>query len=345
MIKYTIKRILLIAFTLFIILSLTFILLNLLPNQYSGTTDQLRAYYNGQVSNGYYYKLTLGVNNVTELPRGFAFYDAAYNTAYYRHSALTQYFAWLEQVFTKWNWGMAINLEAGTPAFEYVLSRIPVSLSINLVTMIIAVPIGFILGIVAALKKNKPADHIISTGVMVFISVPSFVLITFLLFIFCYSTNLLPTYWPDVTAPLDVKIRGYIIPVFALSLGTICGFARYTRAELCEVMSSDFLLLARTKGLTKQKTITRHALRNSLVPIIPMIVGEFIGILSGSMIIEQLYQIPGNGQIFVKAIGARAYNVLMADMAFYTAIGLLATLIVDLSYGFIDPRIRMGARK
>lgn len=130
-----------------------------------------------------------------------------------------------------------------------------------------------------------------------------------------------------------------------LCFGTVAGFTRYTRAELTEVMSSEFLLLARTKGLTKSQTVIRHALRNSLVPIVPMIIGEFIGILSGSMILEQLYGIPGIGSLFVTAITVKDYNVIMVDMAVYTMIGLVAILLVDLSYGIVDPRIRMGARK
>jgi ABC-type dipeptide/oligopeptide/nickel transport system permease component len=110
-------------------------------------------------------------------------------------------------------------------------------------------------------------------------------------------------------------------------------------------MSSEFLLLARTKGLTKRQTVIRHAMRNSLVPIVPMIIGQFIGILAGSLILERLYSIPGIGGLFVEALTAKDYNVIMVDMAVYTMIGLFATLLVDLSYGIVDPRIRMGARK
>ena len=109
-------------------------------------------------------------------------------------------------------------------------------------------------------------------------------------------------------------------------------------------MSSEFLLLARTKGLSRNQCIVRHALRNSLVPIVPMIIGQFIGILSGSMVLEQLYGIPGIGTLFVTCITRRDYNVLLVDMAVYTVIGLVANLFVDLSYGIVDPRIRMGAK-
>ncbi len=114
-------------------------------------------------------------------------------------------------------------------------------------------------------------------------------------------------------------------------------------------MASEFLLLARTKGLTKTQSVVRHALRNAIVPIFPMIVSEIISCLTGSMILERLYGIPGIGDIYISALGTPGvttdYNVLMVDMAVVTMIGLLAGLLVDLSYGFIDPRIRVGAKK
>ena len=114
-------------------------------------------------------------------------------------------------------------------------------------------------------------------------------------------------------------------------------------------MASEFLLLARTKGLTRSQSVVRHALRNAIVPIFPMLIGEIINCLTGSMILERLYNIPGIGDIYVDALGTPGvntdYNVLMVDMALVTVIGLVAGLLVDLSYGFIDPRIRVGAKK
>lgn len=109
-------------------------------------------------------------------------------------------------------------------------------------------------------------------------------------------------------------------------------------------MSSDYLLLARTKGLTRRQSIVRHALRNAMVPIVPSIIAEFIGILGGSMILESLYGIPGIGGLFIECISKSDYNVLMVDMAVFTMISLLAGVLLDISYGFIDPRIRMGEK-
>ena len=182
--------------------------------------------------------------------------------------------------------------------------------------------------------------------IMVFISVPSFVLITFLMYWLCYQTGWLPTQWPKPTDPVITQVKGYVLPTLCLSFGSIAGYGRSTRAELCEVMSSEYLLLARTKGLTRAQAIRRHALRNAMVPIIPGIVAEIIGIfVGGSMILESLYGIPGIGSLFIEALNLKDWNVLFVVMGFDVVIGLLAGILIDISYGFIDPRIRMGAKK
>ncbi len=217
-------------------------------------------------------------------------------------------------------------------------------MKINILSVVVSVPIGIALGIWAALKKNKLTDHIISTAVMIFISLPGFVVITFLMLLLCYNNAVLPTQWPKLTDSTSVKALGYILPVFCLSFGSICGYCRFVRAELCEVMESEYLLLARTKGLTRRQAIMRHALRNAMVPIFPSILAEFIGIMSGSMVLERLYGIPGIGDLFITAISAKDYNVLFVDMAIFTTISLFSGVLLDLSYSIIDPRIRMGAR-
>ena len=132
--------------------------------------------------------------------------------------------------------------------------------------------------------------------------------------------------------------------VISMSFGSIAGYARGTRAELTEVLTSEFMLLARTKGLTKSQATVRHALRNSMVPIFPSIIGEFISVLSGSLVIEKIFSVPGVGDLYLKAINSGDYDFFMMLSAFYLLVSLVAGLVIDLSYGIIDPRIRMGAR-
>jgi ABC-type dipeptide/oligopeptide/nickel transport system permease component len=259
---------------------------------------------------------------------------------------MQQYFSWLKNILTAWDWGTSTFISPNVDSMVIIGERLVVSMKINIISVIVSVPIGIALGIWAALKKNKPTDHIISTLVMVFISVPSFILITFMMLMLCYNNQVLPSQWPSTSAPTGTKIAAYVIPVFCLSFGSICGYTRFVRAELCEVMSSEYLLLARTKGLTKNQAITRHALRNAFVPILPSILAEFIGVFSGSMILESIYDIPGIGNIYIRALNQSNpdYNVLLVDMAVFTIVGLLAGIVLDLSYGFIDPRIRMGEK-
>ena len=209
--------------------------------------------------------------------------------------------------------------------------------------------IGIGLGIFAALKKNKWQDHVVSTLVMFFISVPSFVYA----FILQYLVGFKLGAFPLVVSSLydaggswfsGTMFKSMVLPVFALSFGTIASLTRFTRAELTESLTSDYMLLARTKGLTKGQATVRHALKNAMVPILPTIISLFIGILSGAMIIEQIFAINGIGQLYLKALTLRDYDVFIATGMFYTIIGLSGTIIVDLSYGFLDPRIRMGER-
>lgn len=341
MTKYVIKRVALALLTAFIIISLTFIALKLVPVvKPSGMTSEQLAFYNDQVQKGYYMILN------EEHPE---FGQYAYmNTAggqlsyYYPTPVMTQYWAWLKNIFTKWDWGDSSAYRVGTPALDIILERLPVTIEINAISVILSVPLGIALGVWAALKKGKLTDHIITIMVIAIVSLPSFVLISILLL--CFQ-NVLPQKWPGSAAPLSDKVLGFIIPVLASSLGSIAGYARFVRGELVEVMSSDYLLLARTKGLTKTQSITRHAMRNAMVPVLPSILAEVVGVLGGSAILEGMYSIPGIGNLFITAINASDYNLLMVDMAIFTTIGLLASVVLDLSYGFLDPRIRMGAKK
>lgn len=347
--KYILKRIVLIAFTAFIILSLTFILIKLLPPATpAGMPENVQSFYINQVQLGY--MLDMGEKTPSLGNLLYSWTDAAGKAHFiYQRPVMEQYFSWLGNIFTRWDWGTSTNISIGQSAMTIIAERLPVSIYLNIITSCVAVPIGFGLGILAALKKNKLTDSIISTVVVIFISLPSFVIITFLLSWLAYKTNWLPSQWPSIQDSPARRAAGYVIPVLSLSLGTICAYARWVRAELVDVLASDFLLLARTKGLTKSQSVIRHGLRNSLVPIFPMLISEIIGVLSGSMILERLYGIPGIGQLYIEALGTPGkttdYNVLMVDMALVTMIGLFAGLIVDLSYGFIDPRIRMGAKK
>ena len=344
--KYILKRLILAFFTAFIVLSITFFLVKSIPfSKPAGFPNEQYSFYMSQVHEGFVVRFLEEKSGYGELLFSYVDKSGVKPTTYYFYETpkLTQYFAWIKNIVTEWNWGTSSHLERNVRVLVIIGERLPVSMKLNVISVIISVPAGIALGILAALKKNKPTDNIISTAIMVLVSVPGFVLITFLLLIFCYKLNWLPTQWPNPEASTQRKVLAYILPVFVLSLGSICGYCRSVRAELCEVLESEYLLLARTKGLTKNQAIVRHALRNAMVPIVPGILAEVIGILGGSMILENLYGIPGYGSLYIDAITATDYNVLFVDMAIFEVIGLVSGIFLDLSYGLIDPRIRMGA--
>ena len=258
-----------------------------------------------------------------------------------------QFWRYIVRIFTKGDFGICVNLSEyrNQPVLSVFGSKLPPTILINIYSSLIAVPIGIGLGIFAALKKNKWQDQVISTTVMLFISVPSFVYAFLVQFIFCFLLGWFPLImnagydyfsWPMFLSMLPA--------VISMSFGSIAGYARYTRAELTEVLTNDYMLLARTKGLTKGQATIRHALRNAMVPIFPSIIGEFIGVLSGSLIIEKIFAIPGIGGLYLTAISSQDYDSFMFLSGFYILVGLVASIVIDLSYGIIDPRIRMGAK-
>ena len=230
--------------------------------------------------------------------------------------------------------------------FTVFLSKLPSTVLVNAYSSLFAVPLGLMFGIYAALKKNKWQDHVISTGVMVMVSVPSYVYAFLIQYFLCFKLKLFPVIMEAGENYCTWEmVRSMLPAVLALSLGSIAGYARFTRAELTEVLTSEYLLLARTKGLTRAQTTVRHALRNAMVPIFPSIISEVVAVLGGSLIIENIFVVPGTGALYISSITSRDYNFFLLLSAFYTLIGLVSGIVVDLSYGIIDPRIRMGSKK
>lgn len=340
--KYILKRLVLAFFTTLIILSITFILMKLLPNEIPPGEAARKMYLAEQVKLGYMFESNFNIKGYGN-PVAIVTNDIGKSTYYYNVPIFRQLFSWYKNIVLYGKWGTSHTVWQNVDAFTIILKRLPNSIKINIFATLLSVPLGIFLGIVAALNKNKPIDIIISTSIMVFISIPGFVLIILSQWYIGYQWGWLPARFTTSNDP-GLVAKSYILPVLLLSFGSICGYCRAVRAELCEVMESEYLLLARTKGLTKRQAIIRHALRNAMVPIVPSILAEFIGVLGGSMILESIFGINGIGGLFIEAINTRDFNVLMVDMAFFTTISLVAGVVLDISYGFIDPRIRMGER-
>ena len=317
MIKYTLQRILYMIFVFFVITFMCFVLVRMLPPPRLPPEDPH--------------------SEILALRREALGYNEPY---------LVQFWLFLKNLFTKFDWGLSEKLYFGRGVWEVFVEKLPATMVVNLYSILWTIPVGIALGIWAALKKNTWVDYTISTLTMVVISVPSFVYAFVIQYVLCFKLRLFPFVMKAGTDWLSWEMfKSIVPPILSLSFGVIAGFCRTTRAELTEVLTSEFMLLARTKGLTKTQATVRHALRNCFVVIVPGIFGEFIGILGGSLIIEKIFAIPGVGALTLNAINGRDYNIFMLSTCFYTAIGLAAGLVVDISYGFIDPRIRMGSKK
>ncbi len=318
MFKYILKRIGLMLMTFCIIMLICFVLIKLLPIPINTTIGQ-----DSEI--------------LKERLRARGYYDPI----------LVQLFNYVKRIFTEGDFGIGVNMPGyiNAPVWDAFVSRLPPTVLINVYSSLIGVPIGLGLGIFAALKKNKWQDHVISTAVMLLISVPSIVYAFLIQYIFCFKLDWFPLMMETGTDYFSwAMFRSMMPATLSLSLGSIAGYARGTRAELTEVLTSEFMLLARTKGLTRGQATLRHALRNSMVPIFPSILSEFVAVLSGSMIIENIFAIPGVGMLYLTSIRVLDYDFFMLLSGFYCLVGLTAGIVVDISYGFIDPRIRMGAR-
>ena len=317
MYKYVLKRLVLMVFTFFIIMTMCFVLIKMLP-----------------------------LPAIKEMGRDVNIILQRREAMGYNKPIMVQYWLYWSHLL-KGDMGLGEQMYSSREVAQVMFSKLPYTVVVNLYSILLSIPLGLLLGIYAALRKNRWQDHFISTMVMVFVSVPSYVYAFLLQSLLCYKTG-----WFSLTIAsrqeaefLSWKMFKSMFPaVIALSFSTIAGLTRFTRAELSEVLTGDYLLLARTKGLTRSQAVVRHAMRNAMVPILPMILGEFIYILGGSLIIESIFSIPGVGSLFVDSVNLRDYNFFMADTFFYTFIGLLSGLVIDLSYGFIDPRIKMGER-
>lgn len=333
MFKYVTKRLGLMLFTFLIIFTMCFVLIKLLPiptNALPGQDPEIIM--KTLEGRGWITNIREGENGVWE-------YD--------RVPILIQYGTYLKRIVTQGDFGLVTTYGEylNMNIWEVFVSHLPPTILINIYSTLIGVPIGLGLGILAALKKNKWQDQLINIFIILLISVPSIVLALMLQYVFCFKLGWFPLTMSTSNEYFTWEVFRSMIPaVFALCLGSIAGYARYTRAELSEVLTGEFMLLARTKGLTKGQAIYRHAMRNSMVVIFPSILSEFVSVLSGSLIIEKMFGINGVGGLYLNSITFQDYDFFMLLSGFYTLVSLTAGIVIDISYGFIDPRIRMGAK-
>jgi oligopeptide transport system permease protein len=249
----------------------------------------------------------------------------------------TQFFNYMFGVF-QFNLGPSYASKGAENVEEVILDKFPVSAKIGLVAIVFSVLVGVPLGIVSSLRQNSWVDYLSLFTSTIGISVPTFV--TGLLLIIFLSQNLdispirRPREW-DGFGP------AYILPGIVLGLGTMAFITRLTRASMLEIKRQDYIRTARAKGLREQPIIGRHMLRNALIPVITILGPATADLVTGSIIIESIFGAPGLGREFVDAISKRDYSMIMGTTIFYAVLIAIANVTVDLSYGVIDPRVRV----
>ncbi len=216
---------------------------------------------------------------------------------------------------------------------QIILQGLPKTATLGLTAFALALLLGIPLGMAAALRQNSPVDYASVLFSTIFASIPGFVLGILLIIVFSVALHWLPTGgWGSVGQ--------LIMPAFALAALPAAFIARITRASTLEVMRQDYVRTARAKGLLERIVLSRHILRNSLIPVVTIAGPEFAALVTGSFIIENLFSIPGIGRLFVQGVFARDYGLIMGSILFYAFVVAVINLVVDVLYGAIDPRIR-----
>jgi len=249
---------------------------------------------------------------------------------------LEQYGIYLNNILHG-NLGVSMKLQ-NQEVTKVISDSFKYSLRLGLVSIVVSVIVGVSLGMLAALKHRKLLDNVAMVVAVIGISVPSFVLASFMQYAFGVKLMWLPV------AGLDGPLT-YIMPVLALSALSIAFIARLTRSSMLEVLSADYIKTARAKGLTAGTILRRHVLRNGILPVVTYIGPLAANVITGSVVIESIFGISGLGKVFVQVITNRDYPMIMGITLFYGIILMVARFATDISYGFIDPRIKLRSRK
>ena len=253
---------------------------------------------------------------------------------------LTQFVRYMKNVL-KGDFGKGTSLYYGAPIHTVLNKAIQNSFKIGGIAILLGTFVGLVLGIVAALNRDKFWDVFCSVFSILGVCVPSYVFLIFLQYTFAYKLTLLPYFFDS-----SQFLKSAVIPAISLSLFTMSTIARFTRNEMIEVTDSDYVLLAEAKGMYGYRLVTRHVLRNALIPIVTVLAPLLVDLLTGALVVEKIYGIQGIGKLMVEAISGEGidYNYVLALGILYSAMYIGIMLVVDLLYGLLDPRIRISAK-
>ena len=235
------------------------------------------------------------------------------------------------------DFGVSYNISKNTPIAQLIQTRLPISIAIGGAAVALGALVGLILGLTAAIWHDTLWDTIATIISVIGVSVPSYVFALGLSYQFGFQWRIFPMLFSA-----KQMVSSSVLPSIALSMFTMASIARFTRSEMLEVLGSDYMLLAESKGISGPALIFRHALRNALIPIITVLAPLIVDLMTGSLVVEKIFAIPGVGSLLVNAIQSNDYNVVIALSFIYSAMYIGIMLVVDILYGVIDPRIRLA---
>jgi oligopeptide transport system permease protein len=238
------------------------------------------------------------------------------------------------------NFGISYAISQNIPVIDLIKNRFPVSIRIGVQAIVVGTFLGLLLGIVAALKHGSPLDTLCTLLSVICVSIPSYVFALGLSYAVGFKLG-----WFPFIYRTDQAFMSSVMPTIALSLFPMANVSRFTRVEMLEILDSDFVQLAESKGLSGAPLIFNHVLRNALIPIVTILGPMFVGLITGSLVIEKIFSVPGIGQLLIQAIQTNDYNVIVVLSFLYSALYIGVMLVVDILYGIIDPRIRIVKEK
>lgn len=306
MAKFIVKRIGYMLVTLFIVVTATFFLMHSIPGD---PLAHMARNLPEQTRENYYEKYGLD------------------------KSTSEQYLIFMKNLVTKGDLGESLRYP-GREVTDTLLTNASVSAQPGGLALLAGIAIGILLGIVAALNKNRWPDYIVMFIAILGITVPVFVLASVLQYFLSVKLMVLPTTgwgsWQNV-----------VLPVIVLSFGTIATYARYVKSNMLDVMGQDYILTAEAKGVSKLNVVKKHVLKNAFLPCMTLLVGQVSGIFTGSFVVEKIFGIPGLGFYYINSINDRDYTMIIGTTVFAAALFVFVQLIVDIAYSMMDPRIRV----
>ena len=298
------KRILLAVFTVWVVITVTFFVMHAVPG-------------------GPF------VGEKATTPAGQAAMEAKYGLD---KPLMTQYGTYLKDIVTKFDFGPSLK-QRGRQVIDIIADGMKTSLKLGLIAAVLSAIVGIVLGAIAALRRNKLIDRIIMVITTAFVSMPSFIMGSLLLALFAIKLRALPA---NGATP-----AGLILPIVTLALYPMAYITRLTRSSMLDVLGQDYIRTARAKGVSGPKIIFGHAMKNSLIPVLTYFGPMLAYIVTGSLVVEQIFAVPGIGRQFVSSITNRDYPMIMGTTIILAALIVIMNLVTDILYKVVDPRITL----